>query len=495
MGRGCVLGIDIGTSSCKVAAVEAGGGLLGVESSPYPIQSLRPGWAEQDPREWLPALQRAASRLLGRGAVSPAQVEGLALSSAAHIALLLDGDGQPLREAILWNDQRAEREAAELAESLGEALFAATCNQASPTWSLPQLLWIRRHEPGVWGRVRRLCLSKDYVIRQLTGRFCTDPAAAVSSLLFDVRTGGWSEELCGRLGLSTETLPEVGAVTEPAGPLLPEAAARLGLPAGLPVIRGSLDSVTETYSAGAGRAGDCVIRLGTGGGVQLLRPGPAGHPRLISYPYPIPPLWLSQAGTNACGASLEWACRALGGAAPLLPEGLGRLAERAAPGADGVLFHPYLLGERCPHWDGALRGSFVGLGLGHGPEQLARAVLEGVAYSLRDAASLFEAEAPAMGEVTVVGGGARGELLPRILCDLFGRELRVDPAADSAHGAALLALRALGIGPAPAGPAAGRGRLLRPDPAVSARYAEGFAAYRAVHASLKGYYGGGRREG
>jgi xylulokinase len=492
MGKPCVLGIDIGTSSCKVAAVDAQGGLLGVESSPYPIRSRRPGWSEQDVREWLPAVERATACLLGQGVVSPSQVAGLALSSAAHIAVLLDGEGESLREAILWNDQRSEREAAELVETMGDALFARTCNQASPTWSLPQLLWIRRHEPEVWGRVRRLCLSKDYVIRQLTGRWCTDPATAVSALLFDVRTGRWSGELCGRLGLPVEALPEVGEMTEPAGTLLPSAAERLGLPRGLPVIRGCLDSVAESYSAGARRPGDCVIRLGTGGGVQLLRPGPAGHPKLLSYPYPVSPLWLSQAGTNACGASLEWASRALGGPTALSPEGLSRLAAQASPGADGVLFHPYLLGERCPHWDGALRGSFVGLSLGHGPEQLARAVLEGVAYSQRDAASLFEGgERPLpIGTMTVVGGGARSELLTRILCDLFGREMRVDPEADSAHGAALLALRALGVAAEAGGPAAPRGRLLRPDPAASARYAEGFAAYRAVHRSLRGYYHG-----
>ncbi len=181
MDKGCVLGIDIGTSSCKVYAVDAAGRLLGVARTSCVIRSPRPGWSEQDPHEWLPAIEAAVARLFG-GMTNPRpDVAALALSSAAHIAVLLDADDEPVRDAILWNDQRADAEAARLVDELGTFIFERTCNQASPTWTLPQLLWVQRHEPDVWRRVRRICLSKDYMLSRLTGKFCTDPATAVSS--------------------------------------------------------------------------------------------------------------------------------------------------------------------------------------------------------------------------------------------------------------------------------------------------------------------------
>ena len=492
MDKRCVLGIDIGTSSCKVCAVDAEGTLVGVAGAPYRILSPKAGWAEQDAGEWMPAVEAAVRRLSGGREIAGSGVGALALSSAAHIAVLLDADDEPLRPAILWNDQRAVVESTCLVEELGDLIFSQTCNQASPTWTLPHLLWVREHEPDVWRRVRRLCLSKDFISRHLTGRFCTDPAAAVSSLLYDVRKGRWSEELCGRLGIRVGILPEVVPVAECVGTLLPAMADRLGLPRGIPVVAGTLDSVSETLCAGAMRPGDCVIRLGTGGGVQILRPGPAGHPRLISYPYPVAPLWLSQAGTNACGASIDWVGRVLGSGKVCSPEELSRLAAAVPPGSDGVIFHPYLLGERCPHWDAALRGSFVGLSLGHGPAHLARAVLEGVAYSLKDASSVFQEGDgwPKPRVMTVVGGGTRSEVLVRILCDVFGQPIRVDPDADSAFGAALLALQSAGGRSVSKDAAAGtRGTfLLSPNPEASRRYAEGFAAFRTIHGRLQSYH-------
>jgi xylulokinase len=269
-------------------------------------------------------------------------------------------------------------------------------------------------------------------------------------------------------------------------------AERLGLPRGIPVFPGTLDSVCETYCAGAVQEGDCVIRLGTGGGVQLLRPGPRGHPKLISYPFPVAPLWLSQAGTNACGASIDWMGRALGGGASTSPEEVSRLAATVPPGSDGVLFHPYLLGERCPHWDAALRGSFVGLSLGHGPAHLARAVLEGIAYSLKDAASIFQGSEgwPRPRMMTVVGGGTRSATLVRILCDVFGQPMRVNPDADSAYGAALLALQSAAgfAGRTDAGIREGDASIMLPEPGASRRYADGLAAFRTIHERLRGYY-------
>ncbi len=485
----CVLGVDLGTGSCKVCVVAADGRVLGVGAAAYPIRTPQGGWSEQDAGEWLPAVARAMAGLW-EGLRPRPDIAAIALSSAAHIPVLLDADGAPLRPAILWNDVRSGAEAARLVAEIGETILAQTCNQAGTTWSLPQLLWVREYEPDVWRRVRRICLSKDYLFHLLTGRFVTDAATAVSSLLYDVRGRRWSEGLCARLEISPAILPEVAPVAEPAGTLLSAVADRLGLPHGLPVMPGTLDSVTETYSTGAVLAGDCVIRLGTGGGVQVLRPGPIGHPQLISYPYPIGLLWLSQAATNACGAAVDWVARMLG-----LPsaEALSALASTAAPGAGGVVFHPYLSGERTPYWNSALRGSFGGLSLAHGPGHLARAALEGIAYSLRDAFSVFEGDAgvPEVSTMTVVGGGAKSAVLVRILCDVFARPIRVHLGADSACGAALLALDRL-HGDSPARARADSASALQPDPTTSQLYADRFAEYRRIAARLVNQYGTGR---
>jgi xylulokinase len=476
-----------------VCAVDAEGRLAGVASQSYPIRSPKPGWSEQDPREWLPAFESALKAVSEEVPVRLADVGGLAVSSAAHIAVLMDEAHEPVRESILWNDQRSGAEAARLAADSGRLIFQCTRNQASPTWTLPQLLWVKRHEPDVWKRAHFVCLSKDYVIGRLTGRFCTDPATAVSSLLYDVDAERWSDSLCDLLGIGASSLPEVVPVTAIAGNLLPEMAERLGLPTGIPVITGTLDSVSESYCAGAVRPGDSVLRLGTAGGVQTILDGPPVHSRLISYPHVMPRLWLSQAGTNACGASIQWATQALGGASGMSLDDLNRLATSASPGSEGLFFHPYLAGERCPHWDSWLRGSFVGLSLHHGREHLARAVLEGVAYSLKDAFSAFqgrETQAGA-GMMTVVGGGVRSAILTRIVCEVFGCPIRVAPKVDSAYGAALLGVVALGWVPELAAAAANplrNGSELHPDPAASRRYAEAFLAYREIHQGLRDFY-------
>jgi xylulokinase len=494
MRTACVLGVDIGTSSCKVCAVDAEGRLAGVASQSYPIMSLKPGWSEQDPREWVPALEGALKAVGEKIPIHRPDVGGLAVSSAAHIAVLMDKAHEPVRESILWNDQRSDAEAARLAAESGLLIFQCTRNQASPTWTLPQLLWVKRHEPDVWKRVRSVCLSKDYVIGRLTGRFCTDPATAVSSLLYDVDAEHWSDSLCDLLGIGATSLPEVVPATAIAGNLLPEMAERLGLPTGIPVITGTLDSVSESYCAGAVRPGDSVLRLGTAGGVQTILGGPPVHSMLISYPHVMPRLWLSQAGTNACGASIQWATQALGGASGMTLDDLDRLAASAAPGSEGLFFHPYLAGERCPHWDSRLRGSFVGLSLHHGREHLARAILEGVAYSLKDAFSALQDGKPQGGTgamMTVVGGGVRSAILARIVCDVFGCPIRVAPEVDSAYGAALLGLVALGWVPELAGAAANPLRSaseLHPDPATTRRYAEAFLAYREIHQGLRDFY-------
>lgn len=496
------LGLDLGTSSCKICALDPTGTIVATASEPYRTLSPRDGWAEQDPASWLEALKSAAGKLLGDGAIDPARVAAIALTSAAHIGVLQDSDDRPLRPALLWSDQRSAAQAAALRAECGDDILRITLNNVSTSWTLAHLAWVREEEAALWSRVARICLSKDYLLHWLTGRWVTDPATAVSAMLLDARSGVWSDELRALVGLQDIALPELAAPEAVVGTILPGPAGELGLPAGVPVVNGTLDSATETYGAGAVAAGDFVIRVGTAGGIHTVKDRPLADPRLLTYPHPVSGLWYSQGGTNAAGSAIAWALDAAG----LPRSGAGfdqfsSLAASAPAGSDGLTFHPYLSGERTPYWDPALRGTAAGLSFRHGAAHLARAVIEGVAFSLKDAflAVLASDGGPsgatrAPRRIRVVGGGVSDPLLMQILSSALDLELQLLAGVDSAYGAALLAMRRGGVAAAPGPDQAGKGRLDVADRIVSPLeadvpvYRRAFAAYRERAAALRQMY-------
>jgi xylulokinase len=435
--NGYCLGIDIGTSSCKVSVVADSGELIGSASRPYPIYSPIPGWSEQDPTDWLDGVVQATNQALSSTGINRDRVRWAGLTSAAHIAVLTDGNDIPLRRAILWNDQRSFAEVSEHA-GIAEFIQEKTFNRVSTTWTLPHLLWIRNHEPEVFEKIRHIYLSKDFVNRWLTGEAVSDPATAVASMLYDAATGQWSNELCGLVGLSTMVLPRVAPVMSVAGRLNASAADKLNLPTGIPIVNGTLDSASETYASGAIRAKDCVIRLGTAGGIHVVKEAPRPHPQLITYPHPIQGLWYSQAGTNSAGSAITQMKSIFRKETSF--DDMIELASKVPAGADGVFFHPFLSGERCPYWSPQLRGTFSGISFQHGPDHFIRAVMEGVCFSLNDAFLTISGIESCSGELRVVGGGAANKLWTRILCDVLGRPLVVMHGTDSAYGAALLSL-------------------------------------------------------
>ena len=488
-----VLGMDVGSSSGKVCAVDERGRVLGLESETYPTRVPQPAWAEQDASLWLPALGRACGRLLKRLDVKPEEVRGLAITSAAHIGVLLDAHDQPLRPALLWHDQRSQGEARALAEAAGDEIFRIGNNWPTATWTLPHLKWIRRHDSNAWERTRHLLLSKDYVAFQMTGRRIADPAAAVSALLLDVHTGNWSDRLCALAEVPASWLPEVLPIAGEIGPLLPEPAAMLGLAAGTRVFNGTMDSTAETFSAGVRREGECVIRLASAGGIHGISSPARTHPKLISYPYPVAPFWLSQAGTNTCASAVSWACATLTGEGDN-PDfaAWSALAEEAPPGSNGLYFHPYLAGERCPYWDGDLRASFIGLGLNHRRSDLARAVYEGTTYALRDALGVLQERGFALSSVRLVGGGAKSRLWTQLVATILDSPVQATPLADSSAGAALLALVGLGVfaspGAAPTVGSSDAAPVILPEPKLRAFYDERFDHYRGIQHHLSQIY-------
>ena len=485
------LGVDVGTSSCKVCVIDASGRTIGNAGYGYRTYSPADGWAEQEPSDWLVAVVRAVHKVIEETRIDPSRVRLLTLTSAAHIGVLADGDGKPLRRAILWNDQRSSEEAQELANTHGELILARTFNRVSTTWTLSHLAWVRKHEPEVWRQVRRIYLSKDFIMQWLTGETSSDPATALSSLLYDAVSHSWSEQLCELAGFSPDILPTVRPANAVCGSLLPRIAHALHLPLGTPVVNGTLDSGAENYGAGACRPGDFVIRLGTAGGVHLVKSEPRPDPRLITYPHPVDRLWYSQAGTNAAGSSIAWAANALGGMAEYTYAELIDMASRVPPGCDGLLFHPFLSGERCPYWDSLIRGNFSGISFRHGPGHFARAVMEGVVFSLKDAFLAIVEEAVQADNIRVVGGGIANPLLTEILSDVLGRSLILLPQADSAYGAALLGFSMAeheGSNTPCGRPEAGDSVRVLPRKAYQDIYEDAFAAYRDLCSHLQAVY-------
>lgn len=486
-----MLGIDLGTSECKACLVSHDGEIAASARYPYPTHCPAPAWAEQEPDDWLAAVRAVTGKVLATTGLPPSRIAGLSFSSAAHIGVLLDQHNRPVRRAILWNDQRSAEEAAWLARRHSTEILSLTYQGVSTTWLLPHLLWLRAKEPENWARVRRLMLSKDYVIERLTGHALTDPATAVSSLLYDAISGQWSSDLCALAGISPESLPEVRPATTVAGRLTEAAAAPLGLLSGTPIVLGTLDSAAEMYGAGALRSGNCVLRLATAGGLQLVVSRPQPDPRLITYPHPLAPLWYCQAGTNSCASAVRWASQALTGGQTVNYEQWDEWAAAVPPGCGGLLFHPYLMGERAPYWDPGLRASFVGITIQHGPGHFARAVYEGAAFSVRDAFSVLTDLGVSDDPLTALGGGALSRLWVQIMADVLGRSLLVAPGIDSSYGAALLGLVGLGMVAEPHAVAItrwGSGTAIAPIPENQALYDRLFGAYLRVHNQLAPLY-------
>lgn len=484
-----VLGIDLGTSGCKACIVDTHGMVRGSGTSSYPILTPRPLWAEQNPMAWLPAVIQASRQAIHAARSVRPEIVAIALTSAAHIGVLLDRSRRPIRNAILWNDQRSVNQVRRLEAKAGGRILRRSCQAVSTTWTLPHLAWIRDNERRNWSRVHRVMLSKDFVIEWLTGHAVTDRATAVSSQLWDAHANCWSDELCDLIGLRTDQLPPVVAATDTAGALLPKVAEVIGLPAGAPVIVGTLDSATELIAAGVTSDGESMVRLATAGGLQWVVNSPTADRHRITYPCPTSSMWYCQTATNTCAAAVEWARALLSDGRLMSLDEWDRLASAAPPGADGLIFHPHLAGERAPYWDPALRGQFSGLTLSHGRAHIARAVYEGTAYSILDAMRIMPTDLRKDSRpITVVGGGTKSRIWLDILANVIARPLRVVPQANSATGAALLGLAALKEGDPRRSSASRAGStIVRPNQRAMRLYAQQAKIYMDSH--VKGLRG------
>ena len=417
-----LVGLDVGTTGVKALALSPKGEVLARAEEEYDLSTPRPGWAEQDPDDWWRAAERALAAL-------GAEPTSIGLSGQMHGLVVLDKRARVLRPAILWNDQRTELECAEIEERFGFArLVELTGNRALAGFTAPKLLWLRRHEPDIFGRIAHVLLPKDYVRLRLTAEYGSDVSDASGTLLFDVANRRWSDELLDELDLDPAWLP----------PALesPDLSGQTG--AGVPVAAGAGDQAAAALGVGVDRPGPLSIVLGTSGVVFAALPGYAADPqaRVHAFCHAVPRSWEAMGVMLSAGGSLRWLRDLLG------TDGYGELiaaAELWPPGAESLMFLPYLAGERTPHADPHARAAFTGLALRHDRGALTRAVLEGVTYGLRDSLELLKdlGVQPSAGRVS--GGGARSDLWLRILASVLDLPLERTAADEgSAFGAALL---------------------------------------------------------
>jgi xylulokinase len=473
-----LVGIDVGTTGVKAIAIDEQGKVLAGAERGYVLSTPQPGWAEQSPEDWWAAAEAALAEVsAGR------EVAGIGLSGQMHGLVCLDARDRVIRPAILWNDQRTAAECTEIEERVGRSrLIELTGNRALTGFTAPKLLWLRRHEPDAYARIAHVMLPKDYVRLRLTGERATDVADASGTLLFDVAGRRWSDEVLGALELPAAWLPE--ALESPAI----SGTVRSGALAGVPVAAGAGDQAAAALGVGVDRPGPVSVVLGTSGVVLAALPAYAHDPeaRVHAFCHAVPNGWQAMGVMLAAAGSLAWLRDV---AAPGL--GFDELlaeAERWPPGAEELLFAPYLAGERTPHADPDARGAFTGLSLRHDRGALARAVLEGVAFGLRDSLALLRelGGEPTAGRAS--GGGARSALWRRVVASALRLPIELTVSEEgSAFGAALLggvAAGAFATCPDAVERCVRVREVVEPDPAWADAYDEAYPRFRALYPAL-----------
>ena len=484
-----LLGIDVGTSGAKALISDERGRVLAAATSEYPLSTPFPLWSEQNPADWWRGTIAAVRAALGQAGVDGQAVAGIGLTGQMHGAVFLDGQGAVIRPALLWNDQRTAAECEEITRRVGAArLIELAGNPALTGFQAPKILWLRNHEPEHYARLAQVLLPKDYIRLLLTGERATDASDAAGTLLLDLRARTWSGEILGALELPREWLPRVYEGPEVTGRLLPAVAAELGLPAGLPVMAGGGDNAAAAVGTGVVRPGVVSSSIGTSGVVFAHSAEIALDPqgRLHTFCHAVPGQYHLMAVTLAAGGAFRWLRDTLGQTSY---EAMTAAAVSVPVGAEGLLFLPYLTGERTPHLDPLARGAFVGLTSRHTAAHLIRAVMEGVVYSLRDGVEIMRGLGVPLEQIRATGGGGRSALWRQMQADIYGAEVVTLKAEEGpAYGAALLA----GVGTGLFGSVSAAVKACvavaertEPEQANRLRYAEAYAIYHGLYGALR----------
>ena len=500
------LGIDVGTGGTRALVIDGQGSIVASASAEHEnFASPRPGWAEQDPHDWWKACGIAVRNALQTSGLQPGDIACVGFSGQMHGAVLLDSADEVVRPAIIWCDQRSEAQSRELEQMFGrDTLIRLTCNPPLTNFTLTKFLWVRENEPRNWNRVAHVMLPKDYVRFRLTGERAIDMADASGTLLLDVTNRRWSAEVLNKTGIKENLLPALFESPQVCGKVSAAGAEATGLRAGTPVVAGAGDQAAGAVGMGIARAGAVSATIGTSGVVFASTDRPAMDPqgRLHTFCHAIPGRWHVMGVTQAAGLSLRWYRDQFGAASPGLQKpGVqkndGRdpydvFAEEAGTvpaGSEGAFWVPYLMGERTPHLDPNARAALVGLTASHTRAHVIRAILEGVAYSLKDSFTIFDEMKIPVTSIRLGGGGARSPLWRQIQADVYGREVEIVAAEEgAAYGAAILAGTGAG-GWSSVEQACDAfvkvAKRIAPNPQDSATMQNAYRTYRKVYPALR----------
>lgn len=495
--RACVLGIDVGTGGTRAVVVDERGTILASATEEHEsFSSPKIGWAEQSPDDWWRAARIAIRKAISQCGLKKEQIRSIGFSGQMHGAVMLDNKGSVVRPALIWCDVRTEKQCQDLRQKIGwERLIQLTCNPPLANFTLTKFLWTRDNEPENWNRVRSVMLPKDYVRFKLTGERATDVADASGTLMLDVARRQWSFETLEGLGIDASCMPALYESQEVCGQISAGGAEATGLAVDTPAVAGAGDQAAGAVGMGIVAPGAVSATIGTSGVVFAATDEPLrdSRGRLHTFCHAIPNRWHVMGVTQAAGLSLRWfRDRFLTAAEGNGSEPYGALACEAATapvGSDGLLWAPYLMGERTPHLDPNARGALVGLTASHTRAHFIRAILEGVAFSLRDTFTIFSEMRVPVNSIRLGGGGARSTLWRQIQADVYGHEVEILEAEEgAAYGAAILA--GVGTGMWSSVDEACNSVLkvkarVRPNPDSTAIMDRSYAAYRRLYQGLK----------
>jgi len=446
-----LVGIDVGTSGTKTLVTDDKGRIVASATGGHPISSLKPGWSEQHPEDWWKATVRSIKAVLKKGRLKGRDIAGLGLSGQMHGSVFLDKNNRVLRPAILWNDQRTGKECEDITNTIGKRrLINLVCNPALTGFTAPKILWVRKHEPKIYEGTKKILLPKDYIRFRLTGTFASEVSDASGTLLLDVKNRRWSKEMLSELQIDEDFLPECYESFEVSARISKLAAKVTGLAEGTPVVGGGGDQAAGALGNGIVKKGVISATMGTSGVVFAFSDTVATDPlgRAHTFCHAVPGKWHIMGVVLAAGGSFQWFRNKLGQKEiaeakkkKVDPyELLTAQAAKAPCGSEGLIFLPYLTGERTPHADPDARGAWVGLSMRHGRSELIRSVMEGATYAMKDSFEIIKNLGVPIKEVRLSGGGARSKFWRQMQADIYNTDVcTINASEGPAFGAALLA--------------------------------------------------------
>lgn len=486
-----ILAHDLGTSGNKATLFDADGHLVASAFAPYATAYPQPNWAEQEPAAWWQAVCDTTQQLLATSGVATGAIGAVGFSGMMMGCLPVDADGTPLRSCIIWADQRAQAEAEEVAAACGaDEVYLRCGHRTSPAYCAPKILWVRNHQPDIYTRAAKFLVPKDYIVHKLTGIFATDYSDASGTLLFDLVQRCWHEPFLHALGLDAEQLPTPHPSNAVVGRITPAAARETGLAAGTPVVIGGGDGSCAGVGAGVIEPGSAYCVIGTSAWISIstLAPLPDARQRTMTFHHVHPQRYAPMGVQQMAGGAREWAWQALEGNKVT---GLDEAAAQVEPGAGGLIFLPYLMGERSPWWNPLARGAYIGLAMQHGKPEMARAVLEGVALGLRQILDALREQAGGITAMRLIGGGGKSLLWRQVLADVFQLPIHMLELKGEATSWGAAVAAGVAIGQYDWSIAAERSRvveIVEPNRANAALYDELLGIYTASYEALAPIY-------